>query len=50
MIRLWVSIYSGLDGRMMAWVNVLGINLNGDIISQGAIVPETPLLPEFSRC
>lgn len=31
-------------------VNLPGVSLSGDVIPQGAIVPETPLLPEFSRC
>lgn len=48
--RLRAGIYGGLDGRVMAGVNILGVSLSGDVIPQGAIVPETPLLPEFSRC
>lgn len=44
------GIYGGLDGRVMAGVNVLGINLSGDVIRPGPIVPETALLPEFSKC
>ncbi|GIW36854.1 MAG: hypothetical protein KatS3mg073_0999 [Meiothermus sp.] len=50
MIRLRAGIYGGLDGRVLAGVNILGVSLSGDVIPQGVIVPETPLLPEFSRC